>query len=79
MNIYVRRNMEQQWWEMCLEADRNNWQPIMNRQTNDFMETMDPEIIKTDARHLWGGIIDDCSILMTPPLRQSENTHGFYH
>lgn len=79
MNIYVRRNMIEQFWEMCLETNRNNWYPIMNHQTMDFMETMNPEIIKIDARHLWGSVVDDYSILMVPPLRQIENIHGFYH
>lgn len=79
MNIYVRRNLIEQFWEMCIETNRNNWFPIMNHQTMELMETMDPEIIKIDARHLWGGAIDDCSILMAPPVREYENTHGYYN
>lgn len=79
MNIYVRRNMVEQWWEMCIETNRNNWFPILNRQTMDYMETMDPENIKIDARHLWGGVVDDCSILMALPMREYENTHGYYN
>lgn len=79
MNIYVRRNMAEQWWEMCIETNRNNWFPIMDYQTMDFMETMDQEIVKIDARHLWGGIVDDCLILMAPPVRERENTHGYYN
>ena len=79
MNIYVRRNMAEQWWEMCIETNRNNWFPILNHQTMDFMETMDPEIIKIDARLLWGGVVDDCSILMASSVREHENTHGYYN
>lgn len=29
MNIYVRRNMIKQWWEMCLESDRTRWECSM--------------------------------------------------
>lgn len=79
MNIYVRRNMVKQWWEMCIETNRNNWFPILNHQTMDFMETMDPEIVKIDARLLWGGVVDDYSILMASPVREYENTHGYYN
>ena len=79
MNIYVRRNMVKHWWEMCIETNRNNWFPILNHQTMDFMETMDPEIVKIDARLLWGGVVDDCSILMVPPVREYENTQGYYN
>lgn len=79
MNIYVRRNLIKQFWEMCIETNRNNWFPIMNHQTMNLMEIMDPEIVKIDARHLWGGIVDDCSILMAPPLREYENTHEYYN
>ena len=79
MNIYVRRNMVKQWWEMCIETNRNNWFPILNHQTMDFMETMDPEIVKIDARLLWGVVVDDCSILMASPVREQENTHGYYN
>ena len=57
MNIYVRRNMAERWWEMCIETNRNNWFPILNHQTMDFMETMDPEIVKIDARHLWAALL----------------------
>lgn len=79
MNIYVRRNLIEQFWEMCIETDRNNWYPIMDPQTKDFMTTMDPENIRIDARHLWGGVVDDCSILMAPPVREHESTHGYYN
>ena len=79
MNIYVRRNMVKHWWEMCIETNRNNWFPILNHQTMDFMETMDPEIVKIDARLLWGSVVDDCSILMASPVREQENTHGYYN
>ena len=79
MNIYVRRNIVKRWWEMCIETNRNNWFPILNHQTMDFMETMDPEIVKIDARLLWGGVVDDCSILMASPVREYENTHGYYN
>ena len=79
MNIYVRRNMVKHWWEMCIETNRNNWFPILNHQTMDFMETMDPEIVKIDARLLWGGVVDDCSILMASPVREYENPHGYYN
>ena len=79
MNIYVRRNMAEQWWEMCIETNRNNWFPILDYQTMDFMETMDPEIVKIDARLLWGSVVDDCSILMASPVREQENTHGYYN
>ena len=40
---------------------------------------MNPEIVKIDTRHLWGGIVDDCLILMAPPVRERENTHGYYN
>ena len=79
MNIYVRRNMVKRWWEMCIETNRNNWFPILNHQTMDFMEMMDPEIVKIDARLLWGSVVDDCSILMASPAREQENTHGYYN
>lgn len=77
MNIYVRRNMVKQWWEMCIETNRNDWQPVFDREKNDFMEIMNPEVVKTDARLLWG-VVDDCSILMAPPVREYENTHRYY-
>lgn len=79
MNIYVRRNMVKQRWEMCIETNRDNWHPIFDRERDSFMEIMDPEIVKTDARLLWGGVVDDCSILMTPPVREYENTHSYYN
>ena len=40
---------------------------------------MNPEIVKIDTRHLWGGIVDDCLILVAPPVRECENTHGYYN
>lgn len=79
MNIYVRRNLIKQLWEMCIETNRNNWIPIMNHQTMNLMETMDPEIVKIDARYFWGGIADGYSILMAPPVRECENTHEYYN
>lgn len=45
----------------------------------NLMKIMDPEIVKINARHLWGGIVDDCSILMAPPVREYENTHEYYN
>ena len=57
MNIYVRRNLIKQFWEMCIETNRNNWIPILNHQTMNLMEIMDPEIVKIDARHLWGAAL----------------------
>lgn len=75
MNIYVRRNIEKQWWEMCLETDRSNWQPIFNHRTGDFIEKIDVEMVRVDAQHLWGGNLSDYSVLMAPPLRSIEDTH----
>ena len=40
MNIYVRRNMIEQWWEMCLESDRTHWVPVMDRTSSDIMENL---------------------------------------
>ena len=54
MNIYARRNMIEQWWEMCLESDRTHWVSVMDRTSSDFMETIDPDIIRIDAMRIWG-------------------------
>lgn len=53
--------------------------PFLTEKRDDFMEIMDPEIVKTDARLLWGGVIDNCSILIAPPVRECEDTHGYYN
>lgn len=77
MNIYVRRNMIEQWWEMCLESNRTHWVSVMDRTSSDFMETIDPDIIRIDAMRIWGIGTDGCPILIAPPLRNLEGTQGF--
>lgn len=64
MNIYVRRNMIEQWWEMCLESDRTHWVSVMDRTSSDFMETIDTDIIRIDAMRIWGIGMDGCPILI---------------
>lgn len=77
MNIYVRRNMIEQWWEMRLESDRTHWVPVMDRTSGDFMETIDPDIIRINAMLFWGINTNGCPVLIAPPLRNLEETQGF--
>lgn len=70
MNIYVRRNTVEQFWEMCLETDRTLWMPIIDRETDEFAERIEAEMVKRDAALLWRIDTSNWSVLMAPPKRQ---------
>lgn len=79
MNIYVRRNMVKDYWEMCLDTERTNWIAVTNIETKKPISRLNIGQVKEIVKTVWSELEDNnINILMTAPLRKIEETHRYY-
>ena len=73
MNVYVRRNVVHEWWELCLETNRNVWFVIPN------MEVCDQTVIENFLRQRLNLNKEDYIVLLAPPVRTLDGCSEAYY